>query len=104
MIRSAALFAALQIVLGFGFIGNLGLLKHVNNPVEHAGWQCWVEDHRLRPLESLEVLDFDDHFNVIRFCNSAHVFVWFVVLVCLLAREKCLIPGKSQNNFQKLFE
>jgi hypothetical protein len=50
------------------------------------------------------VLDFDDHFNVIRFCNSAHVFVWFVVLVCLLAREKCLIPGKSQNNFQKLFE
>lgn len=73
MIRSAALFAALQIVLGFGFIGDLGGFQGLDDPVKHAGWQCWVEDHRLRPFKSLQVLDFDDHLNVVWFCDTSHV-------------------------------
>lgn len=102
MIRSAALFAALQIVLGFGFIRDLDGFQGLDDPVKHAGRQCWVEDHRLLAFNALEVLDFDNDLDVVRFCDTSHIFVWFV-LVCLLAREKCLILGKSQNNFPKLF-
>ena len=101
MIKSAALFAALHSVLGFGFIGDLGGFQGLDDPVEHAGWQCWVERDHLLAFDTLEVLDFHDDLDVVRFCNTSHV----CGLVCVglpVGERKMSDSWKESKQFSEI--